>query len=139
MAVMFLDLDKFKPVNDTYGHEIGDLLLKEVAKRLLNCGRQSDTVARIGGDEFVVLLPSIEQEHDATVVAGKVLHELNRPFAINDLTLNISSSIGIAVYPEHGEDEKLLLINADVAMYHAKKDGRDNFKFYAQGMQGMSQ
>jgi len=139
MAIMFLDLDNFKPVNDNYGHEIGDLLLQEVAKRLLDCVRESDTVARIGGDEFVVLLPTIEQEQDATVVAGKILHALNQPFEIGGRTLNISSSIGIAVYPEHGDDEKLLLINADIAMYHAKKQGRNNFKFYVQGMQGMSQ
>lgn len=138
MAVMFLDLDKFKPINDTFGHDIGDLLLKDVAKRLLDCVRESDTVARIGGDEFVVLLPTIEQEQDATVVAGKILHALNQPFAINDLSLNISSSIGIAIYPEHGEDEKLLLINADIAMYHAKKHGRDNFQLYVNSMQEMA-
>ena len=136
MAVMFLDLDKFKPVNDTYGHDIGDLLLKEVAKRLLDCVRESDTVARIGGDEFVVLLPTVDQDHDAIVVAGKILAELNQPFIIGELVLDISSSIGIAVYPEHGDDEKLLLINADIAMYHAKKHGRNNFQFYAKGMQG---
>lgn len=137
LAVMFLDLDKFKPVNDTFGHDIGDLLLKEVAKRLLDSGRASDTVARIGGDEFVVLLPVIEQKQDATVVAKKILHALNRPFEIAGHSLDISTSIGIAIYPEHADDEKLLLINADVAMYHAKKNGRDSFMFYAHHMQGI--
>lgn len=138
LAVMFLDLDKFKPVNDTFGHDIGDLLLKEVAKRLLDSVRASDTVARIGGDEFVVLLPNIEQDQDATVVAKKILHALNQTFDIAKHSLCISSSIGIAVYPEHADDEKLLLINADVAMYHAKKNGRNNFMFYAKGMQGIT-
>ncbi len=135
MAVMFLDLDKFKPVNDTLGHEIGDLLLKQVARRLLDCVRASDTVARIGGDEFVVLLPTIDQEHDATVVAEKILHALKQPFQVTEHELNISGSIGIAAYPEHGDDEKLLLINADIAMYHAKKDGRNDYRFYVRGMQ----
>lgn len=137
LAVMFLDLDKFKPVNDTFGHDIGDMLLKEVAKRLLDSVRASDTVARIGGDEFVVLLPIIEQDQDATVVAKKILHALNQTFDVAKHHLQISSSIGIAIYPEHANDEKLLLINADVAMYHAKKNGRNNFMFYAKDMQGI--
>jgi len=139
LAVMFLDLDKFKPVNDTFGHEIGDLLLKEVANRLLGSVRASDTVARIGGDEFVVLLPTIEQEQDAAVVAQKTLHALNRAFDIAGHNLQISTSIGIAAYPAHADNEKLLLINADVAMYYAKKNGRDNFMIYTKDMQGLTQ
>ena len=139
LAVIFMDLDKFKPVNDTFGHDIGDLLLKEVSSRLLGSIRASDTVARIGGDEFVVLLPSIEQQQDAVLVARKMLHALNRPFEIAGHTLQISSSIGIAVYPEHADNEKLLLINADVAMYHAKKNGRNNFMVYSNHMQGLTQ
>jgi diguanylate cyclase (GGDEF)-like protein/PAS domain S-box-containing protein len=135
MAVMFLDLDKFKPVNDTLGHDIGDLLLIQVAQRLLASVRASDTVARIGGDEFVILLPSIEQERDAVLVAEKILHALGRPFSVADHDLHISGSVGIASYPEHGDDEKLLLINADIAMYHAKKDGRNGYRFYVRGMQ----
>lgn len=133
-ALMFLDLDKFKPINDTLGHEVGDLLLKEVAQKLRLSIRASDTVARIGGDEFVVLLPSIEQELDAKVVAEKILHALNQPFQLSDHTLNISTSIGIAVYPLHGDDEKLLLINADIAMYHAKKHGKNNAQIYHHDM-----
>jgi diguanylate cyclase (GGDEF)-like protein/PAS domain S-box-containing protein len=132
MAVMFLDLDRFKPVNDNLGHDIGDLLLKQVAQRLLLSVRASDTVARIGGDEFVVLLPSIEHERDAAIVAEKILKALKQPFDVAEHVISISGSIGIAVYPEQGEDEKLLLINADIAMYHAKKGGRCDYKFFVQ-------
>ena len=135
LALMFIDLDKFKPVNDNLGHEIGDLLLKQVARRLQQAIRASDTVARIGGDEFVVLLPVIDSYQDAAVVAEKILQTLNHPFQIAQHTVDISSSIGIAVYPQHGTDEKLLLINADIAMYHAKKDGRNNAQFYRQDME----
>jgi diguanylate cyclase (GGDEF)-like protein/PAS domain S-box-containing protein len=130
MALMFLDLDRFKPVNDTFGHAVGDMLLKEVANRLQQCMRESDTVARIGGDEFVVLLPSIDDEKDALVVAGKILDALSQPFEIDAHRLYISSSIGIAIYPDHGEDEDLLVRNADIAMYHAKVGGRNNAQTY---------
>lgn len=134
LALMFLDLDKFKPVNDALGHHVGDLLLKEVAKRMQDCVRESDTVARIGGDEFVVLLPSIETEQDAVLVAEKIRLALNRPFALVGQSLNISSSTGIAVYPEHGNDETKLVKNADAAMYRAKEGGRDCVKLYHPGM-----
>ena len=134
MAVMFLDLDRFKPVNDNLGHDIGDLLLKQVAQRLLASMRESDTVARLGGDEFVVLLHVIDQEHDVIVVAGKILQALNQPFVVAQHEINISGSIGIAVYPQHGEDEKLLLINADIAMYHTKKSGRNDYCLFAPGL-----
>jgi diguanylate cyclase (GGDEF)-like protein/PAS domain S-box-containing protein len=134
MALMFIDLDKFKPVNDTLGHHIGDLLLKEVAKRMQDCLRESDSAARIGGDEFVVLLPLIEAESDAVEVAEKIRHALNLPFELAGHSLNISSSIGVAVYPEHGSDEKSLLKNADTAMYYAKGAGRNNVTLYASGM-----
>ena len=107
----------------------------QVSQRLLASVRASDTVARIGGDEFVILLPSIEQEGDAVLVAEKILQALNRPFSVADHGLRISGSIGIASYPEHGDDEKLLLINADIAMYHAKKDGRNGYRFFVRGMQ----
>jgi diguanylate cyclase (GGDEF)-like protein len=128
---MFLDLDKFKPVNDELGHDVGDLLLKEVATRLQNCvKRESDTVSRLGGDEFVILLPLIEEEHDAAVVAEKALQALSQPFEIEQHTINISCSIGIAVYPEHGKDAHALMINADNAMYKAKQAGRSCFSFF---------
>ena len=135
LALMFLDLDKFKPINDTYGHAVGDLLLKEAAQRIQDCLRASDTAARIGGDEFVVLLPIIEAEQDASMVGEKIRNALVQPFELGGHTLNISSSIGVAVYPEHGADEKLLVKSADIAMYHAKKNGRDNVKLYQPGMQ----
>ncbi len=131
LAVLFLDLDDFKPVNDTLGHDIGDLLLKEVALRLRGCApRDSDTVARLGGDEFVILLAQIDKAADAAVVAQKTLAALKRPFVIGPHGIEISTSVGIAVYPEHGEDVSRLLKNADTAMYHAKKAGRGCYRFF---------
>jgi diguanylate cyclase (GGDEF)-like protein/PAS domain S-box-containing protein len=123
MALMFLDLDRFKPVNDRLGHNIGDLLLKEVAVRMQCCVRESDTVARVGGDEFVVLLPCIGNEAEARLVAQKILAALEQPFLLAGHPLQISASIGIAVYPEHGIDEYLLIKRADQAMYLAKHAG----------------
>ena len=131
LALMFLDLDMFKYVNDNLGHDIGDLLLKEVAKRILDCLRESDTAARIGGDEFVVLLPSVESTQTAMRVAEKIRNMLCLPFDIAGHRLNISSSIGVAVYPEHGTDEKQLLKNADTAMYLAKRNGRNTVVLFS--------
>lgn len=116
-AVLYIDLDKFKPVNDTLGHDIGDLLLQEVAKRLKQCMRESDTVARVGGDEFVVLLQGISLPEQASLVAGKIRNALDHPFVIAGHSLNIMASIGIAHYPEHGDEEQELLKYADQAMY----------------------
>jgi diguanylate cyclase (GGDEF)-like protein/PAS domain S-box-containing protein len=135
LALMFIDLDKFKPVNDKHGHHVGDLLLKEVAQRIQDCLRESDTVARIGGDEFVVLLPVIRAEQDAWEVAEKIRGSLNQPFELAGLGLSISSSTGIAIYPEHGDEEKQLIKNADDAMYYAKSVGRDNVQIYRSDMQ----
>ncbi len=136
LALMFIDLDKFKPVNDTHGHRVGDLLLKEVARRIRECLRVTDTVARIGGDEFVVLLPRVTTGRDALEVAEKIRCSLNQPFELAGYTLRISSSTGIAIYPEHGDEEKLLIKNADDAMYYAKAAGRDNVQLYRPDMQG---
>ena len=119
-SILYLDLDKFKQVNDTLGHDIGDLLLQEVAKRLKKCIRESDTVARIGGDEFVVLLQSNASPEQTDLVVEKIRYALNRPFDIGDHCLNIMSSIGIALYPEHGDDEQQMLKYADTVMYLAK-------------------
>ncbi|TRZ64213.1 MAG: diguanylate cyclase [Rhodocyclaceae bacterium] len=130
LALMYLDLDRFKPVNDLHGHAVGDLLLKDAAKRMQHCVRESDTVARIGGDEFVILLPSVESEPDAQAVAEKLRYTLNQPFELAGHVMSISSSIGLAVYPAHGHDEEALLKNADAAMYLAKQSGRNIVKVF---------
>lgn len=131
LALIFLDLDKFKPVNDSLGHDIGDLLLKQVAYRLQHCvKRESDTLSRIGGDEFVIVLSQIEDEHDASVVADKIVQTLTEPFMIENNTIEISCSVGIAIYPMHGTDVTTLMRIADNAMYEAKRAGRGCFRFY---------
>ncbi|MCM8599175.1 MAG: diguanylate cyclase [Candidatus Accumulibacter sp.] len=131
LALMFLDLDRLKPVNDTLGHDVGDLLLKEVALRLRACvPRDSDTVSRLGGDEFVILLAQIERAADAVLVARKLLTALSHPFVIGPYDVRISGSIGIAVYPQHGGDVNGLLKNADTAMYYAKQAGRNCYRFF---------
>lgn len=135
LGLLYFDLDKFKPINDNFGHEVGDWLLKAVAGRVVACVRESDTVARIGGDEFVVLLPSLENEKDALAVAEKIRAALGKPFVSAEDTFYISASIGLAIYPEHGDNEKTLTRNADVAMYHAKKSGRNQVIIYQDGMQ----
>jgi diguanylate cyclase (GGDEF)-like protein len=133
-ALIYMDLDKFKPVNDTLGHDMGDLVLQEIAQRLLASVRESDTIARIGGDEFVVLLPSIEDQQDASTVAEKIRAALALPFLANGHTINIGCSIGIAIYPEHGADEISLMKNADIAMYQAKQNGRNNVQMFHENM-----
>ena len=120
-AILFLDLDKFKEINDLYGHSIGDQMLREVAKRLGGCIRESDTVARFGGDEFVLLLSKIVKANDAQNVAVKVRQVLNKPFNLEDCSLLIAPSIGIAVYPDNGESAEALLHFADSAMYQSKR------------------
>jgi diguanylate cyclase (GGDEF)-like protein/PAS domain S-box-containing protein len=125
LALMFIDLDKFKPVNDTYGHGVGDLLLQDVAQRMLQCLRDSDTVARIGGDEFVVLLRGSSAIPETLAVAEKIRKGLERPFLIDGHVLQISCSIGVARFPEHGQDDITLAKNADLAMYRAKELGRN--------------
>ncbi len=134
LALMFIDLDKFKPVNDLLGHDIGDQLLIEVAQRIHACLRESDTVARIGGDEFVVLLPLIVIEQDAFGVAEKIHRSLNESFEVQGHILSISSSIGVVIYPTHGDNEIQLMKNADTAMYFAKAAGRDNVKIFQSNM-----
>ena len=124
LAVLFFDLDKFKPVNDTHGHAVGDLLLQQVATRVRSALRASDTLARIGGDEFVVLLPRIGAAPDARGVAEDILAQLNRPFFNDGLRLEISGSIGVAVYPDSGASAEELMRSADGAMYDAKLQGR---------------
>lgn len=130
MAVMFLDLDRFKVINDTLGHAVGDELLKKVSSRLKHCLRQEDTIARLGGDEFGILLPCITQAGDAAKIARKIIPSLQQSFLIDGQEIRTSASIGISLYPEDGEYEDTLLRNADIAMYHAKEQGRNNFQFY---------
>jgi diguanylate cyclase (GGDEF)-like protein len=135
LAVLFLDLDRLKPVNDTLGHEIGDLLLKEVASRLRKVlTRQADTVSRLGGDEFVILLQRVNNEQDAAAVAEKILYTISQPYTIVRHTISISASIGIAISPEHGNEVNLLLRNADAAMYSAKNAGRNAYRFFDESM-----
>lgn len=129
LALLFVDLDRFKPVNDQYGHTVGDALLVEVAKRLSRCVRESDTVARIAGDEFTVILTGIEDPRDAAVVAEKIVARLCEPFLVQDHRLEIGASIGIALYPDDGTDEDSLLARADDAMYAAKHAGRGTYRF----------
>ena len=121
LAVLFLDLDKFKQVNDIHGHTVGDHLLQDVARRLTRCVRESDTVGRIGGDEFIILLESIKQPEDAAILTGKILATLSEPYKLAKVTLQIIPSIGVAVYPENGEEGNELIRYADNAMYQIKK------------------
>lgn len=133
VALLYIDLDRFKPVNDIHGHAVGDQLLRQAAARMRQCVRESDTVGRFGGDEFVVLLPDIESVADAARVAEKIRVALGEPFQIAGLTLEVSSSIGIAVFPEHGTDDVGLLLHADSAMYDAKHGGRNRVAVFSTG------
>lgn len=133
-AVLFIDLDKFKVINDSLGHDVGDELLKEAAARQVAEVRSEDTVARQGGDEFIILLSTISNPQDAGLIAQKLLDTLCRPFIINGKELLISASIGIAIYPDDGANMEALLKNSDIAMYHAKESGRSNYQFFSPQM-----
>jgi len=134
LSLLFLDLDRFKDVNDTLGHASGDLLLQAVAERLRLCVRQSDTVARLGGDEFVVLLTSVKNERDGAIVAEKILEMLSEPIDLDGKAVFTSCSIGVVMSPHDGENAEALLKHADMAMYAAKDKGRNNFQFYSSEM-----
>ncbi len=134
VAVLFIDLDRFKNVNDSLGHETGDGLLKAVAERMTQCIRAVDTVARLGGDEFVICLAHLKDPADATKVAAKITEAMARPFDVEGQQINTSSSIGISLYPDDGIDASALLRNADTAMYHAKERGRNNHQFFSADM-----
>jgi len=134
LAVMFIDLDRFKLVNDTLGHVKGDELLQQVATRLKNCLRRGDTLARLGGDEFTVVLPELHEKNDAKLIAEKFLETLRSPFVLESSEFHISASIGISVYPEDGESIDELLRHADMAMYHAKAQGKNDHAFYEEAM-----
>ncbi|KEO81774.1 putative bifunctional diguanylate cyclase/phosphodiesterase [Tumebacillus flagellatus] len=138
LAVLFLDLDRFKNVNDTLGHSMGDKLLKGVAARIANCVDGEAVVARMGGDEFTILLPKIQSEQEAVELAERVIQTLAQPFVIDDYELHTTTSIGIALFPVDGRDALGLMKNADTAMYRAKDQGRNNYRFYAPTMNGSS-
>ena len=137
LGLMFIDLDGFKQVNDTLGHDIGDKLLKEAAKRLENCIRTGDTVARLGGDEFTVIMPNLVDSSHISIVANRILDDLSRPYIFSDtegdVIANVSGSIGIAISPDDAETPDDLLKKADCAMYIAKNQGKNNYQLYSEG------
>ena len=134
VALMYLDLDNFKDINDSLGHSVGDQLLQSAARRLEACVRHSDTVSRHGGDEFVVLLSEVEAAQDAARAAEKLIKAMAEPHLIGDHRLNVTLSIGISLYPDDGDDVEVVLTNADTAMYHAKRGGRNNYKRFTPEM-----
>ena len=134
LAVLFIDLDRFKNINDTLGHDAGDALLREIGGRLRHCIRQSDSVARLGGDEFVVLLEEISTPGHVAKVARKILSDIGDALNILGQEFRVTASIGISVYPQDGEDEQTLMKNADIAMYHAKQEGKNNVQFHSEQM-----
>ena len=134
IAVMFIDLDHFKTINDSLGHQLGDALLRMVAERILGCLRDLDTVARLGGDEFVVVIPELAQGNDVNTVAVKLLESLATHFHLQGHDLHISASVGISIYPADGTDAETLMRNADTAMYHAKARGRSQYQFFTSEM-----
>ncbi len=138
LAVLFVDLDRFKEINDALGHEAGDQLLQEVARRITDCLRDSDVVARLGGDEFVVLLPEIDDGKYAAVAGQKILAAVARPFFLIGQEFHVTASVGISSFPQDGLDELTLMKNADVAMYQAKEAGKNNFQFYSRDLNSLS-
>ena len=134
IALIYIDLDRFKKINDSFGHSLGDELLKIVAGRLCECVRGSDTVSRLGGDEFTIILPEIQNISDAGKVSEKVIEIMNNPFGLENQEVTISPSIGISLFPNDASDMETLLKNADAAMYYAKTKGRNNYQYYTQEM-----
>jgi len=134
VAILFLDLDRFKDINDSLGHSIGDVLLEQVGQRLRMLARDEDTVARVGGDEFLVVLTSLQGPEEAALAADRIVREMNYPFLFGSHSFTVGCSIGISLFPEHGCDEETLVKNADAAMYRAKESGRNVFRFYTEDM-----
>jgi len=133
-ALLFLDLDRFKIINDSLGHSFGDLLLQQVANRLKNEIRQEDTVARVGGDEFLIVLAKVKDLAEVEAIATRIVNSVVGEFVIQGRTVNVTCSLGISVYPEHGEDGETLIKNADAAMYSAKEQGCNTFRFFTEQM-----
>ena len=138
VAVFFIDIDRFKPINDTLGHDVGDRVLQQVAARLTGCVREMDTIARLGGDEFTAIIEGVSQAQNVATIANKMNVALREPFVVNDRALHLCGSIGIALYPDNGGDGQLLLKCADKAMYRVKQEGRDAFQFYTSTVTGMA-
>ena len=134
VALLFLDLDRFKDINDSLGHSVGDLVLKEVAERLKKWAREQDTVARVGGDEFLIVLTAVKESADAAVAAERLMNTMTAEFVVQGHSLGISCSVGISIFPEHGADSETLIKDADAAMYCAKESGRNNFRFFTKDM-----
>jgi diguanylate cyclase (GGDEF)-like protein len=134
IAVLFVDLDRFKRINDSLGHPIGDKLLQSVATRLVDCVRESDTVSRQGGDEFVVLLSEMDKSEDAGITASRMLQAVAEAYAIDRHDVRVTASIGVSVYPDDGPDAETLIKNADTAMYQAKENGRRTCQFFEPAM-----
>ena len=133
VVLMMLDLDRFKSVNDNLGHLVGDQLLKEMASRMRRRLRKSDTIARLSGDEFMVVYAGVRQPEQALVIARKLLKTFEEPFAGSGHALRVTASVGVVVYPDDAADIDMLLRNVDIALYQAKNDGRDNCRRYAGG------
>ena len=134
LAVLFVDLDRFKHINDSFGHATGDALLQSVARRLLACVRISDTVSRLGGDEFVIVLSELGEVQDAAITASKVLTMLAAPHSVGQHDLDVTVSVGVSAFPYDGQDAETLIKSADIAMYHAKENGRNNYQFFEKDM-----
>ena len=134
VALLFLDLDGFKNINDSVGHSVGDVLLQEVAERLKTWGRERDTVARLGGDEFLIMLTNVKNVADIAVAAERLMKAMTAEFVVQGHSFSVSCSIGVSIFPEHGTDCETLIKNADAAMYGAKENGRNNFRFFSDEM-----
>ena len=136
LAVLFIDLDGFKRVNDSHGHKLGDQLLQQVAKRLSEEVRQSDLVGRIGGDEFLLLITDCQDQASIGAIAQKIIHKLSEPYFVEGVEMHIGASIGIAMFPEHAMEMDTLIALADAAMYAIKRSGRNGYLFSGQGISG---
>jgi len=134
LALLFLDLDRFKIINDSLGHSVGDQLLKDVAERLKKWARAQDTVARIGGDEFLIAITGVKYAPDVAVAAERIMDSLTEEFVLQGRKFSVNGSIGISIFPDHGRDSETLIKNADAAMYSAKDSGRNAFRFFTDEM-----